>query len=233
MQAMDIVAVNTNAVNLMRQGSFQKAIFFFRAGLRELHLITGVQKQNMKTTPTDEVEVSRTFRQVSSVALGDALSVLKPSIYQDHDAFSIFDRAFLIDRSDLVSVHSIEGQNYATTVLLFNMGLAYQLLGMQDFRAQSTNLKKAMKIYQMTAAMLENSGDEENGLICLALSNNMSHIYTHFCETQESQRCLDCLQEKLIAIHNSNVEILADEFRAFQMNVLLLHRKRAVAAAAA
>lgn len=233
MQAMDIVAVNTNAVHLMRQGSFQKAIFFFRAALRELHLITGVQKQNMKTTPSDEVEVSRTFRQVRSVPLGDSLSHLKPSIYQDHDAFSIFDRAFLIDSSDLISIHSIEGQNYATTVLLFNMGLAYQLLGMQDFRSQSTNLKKAMKIYQMTAAMLENSGDEENGLIYLALSNNMSHIYTHFCETQESQRCLDCLQEKLIAMHNSNVEMLADEFRAFQMNVLLLHRKRAVAAAAA
>jgi tetratricopeptide (TPR) repeat protein len=234
MQAMDIIAVNTNAVDLMRQGSFQKAIFFFRAALRELHLITGAQKQNMNTPPTDEVEMSRTFRrEVSSVPLGDALLVLKPSIYQDHDAFSIFDRAFLIDSSDLVSVHSVKGQNYATTVLLFNMGLAYQLLGMQDFRSQCTSLKKAMKIYQMTVAMLENSGGEENGLICLALSNNMSHIYTHFCETQESQRCLDCLQENLIAIHNSNVEILVDEFRAFQMNVLLMHRKRAVAAAAA
>jgi tetratricopeptide (TPR) repeat protein len=231
---MDIIAMNTNGVNLMRQGDFQKAIFFFREALRELHLITGVQRKNMNTAPTDQVEVSRTFRrEVSSVPLGDALSVLKPSIYQDHDAFSIFDRAFLIDSSDLASVHSIEGQNYTTTVILFNMGLAYQLLGMQEFRSQSKNLKKAMQIYQMTTGMLENSGDEENGLVCLALSNNMSHIYTHFCETQESQRCLDNLQENLIMLQNANVEILVDEFRAFQMNVLLLHKKRAVAAAAA
>jgi hypothetical protein len=231
---MDIITVNNNGVDLMRQGGFHEAIFFFRAALRELHLITGVQKKKMKTAPIDEVEVSRTFRrEVSSVPLGDALSVLKPSIYQDHDAFSIFDRAFLIDSSDLASIHSVEGQNYTTTVLLFNMGLAYQLLGMQEFRSQSKNLKKAMKVYRMAAAMLENSSDEENGLICLALSNNMSQIYTHFCETQESQRCLDCLQQNLVAIQNSNVEILVDEFRAFQMNVLLLHRKRAVAAAAA
>jgi hypothetical protein len=158
---MDIITVNTNGVNLMRQGNFQKAIFFFREALREFHLITGVQRKNMNTAPTDQLEVTRTFRrEVSSIPLGDALSVLTPSIYQDHDAFSIFDRAFLIDSSDLASLHSIEGQNYTTTVILFNMGLAYQLL-------------------------------------------------------------------------NSNVEILAEEFRAFQMNVLLLHKKRAVVATAA
>jgi hypothetical protein len=232
---MDIIEVNSNAVDLMRQGSFQKAIIFFHSALRELHLITGVQKQNMSMPPTDGVEASRTLRRkVSSAPLGDALSVLKPSIYQDQDACSIFDRAFLIESSDLVSVHSIEGQNYATTVLLFNMGLAYQLLGMmQDFHSkQGMNLKKAMKIYQMTASMLEHSGDQENGLICLAVSNNMSHIYTHFYETQDAQRCLDCLQENLIAILNSNAEIHIDESRTFQMNVLLRHGTVVAAAAA-
>jgi hypothetical protein len=235
MQAMDIVAVNTNAVNLMQQGSFQKAIFFFHAALRELHRITGVQKQNVNKPPTDGVKVSRTFRrEVSSAPLGDTLSVLKPSIYQDDDACSIFDRAFLIESSDLVSVHSIEGQNYVTTVLLFNMGLAYQLLGMmQGFHSkQSTNFKKAMKIYQMTASMLGNSGDQENGLVCLAVSNNMSHIYTHFYETQDAQRCLDCLRENLIAILHSNAEIHMDEVLSFRMNVLLRHGAVMAAAAA-
>jgi hypothetical protein len=159
--------------------------------------------------------------------LGDTLSYLKPSIYQEQDAFSIFDRAFLFDSSVLATVYtSEEGQNYTTTVLLYNIGLAYQLLGMQDFRSQQRNFKKAMKVYRMAAAIA-------NDLVFLAVSNNMGHIYSHFCETLESQRCLDCLQAGLNAIQDSKVEILVDEFSVFQMNVMIMHGQKTVAAAAA
>jgi hypothetical protein len=48
MQAMDIIAVNNNAVNLMRQGSLHTAIPSFHSALRELHRIVVVQQQNMK-----------------------------------------------------------------------------------------------------------------------------------------------------------------------------------------
>jgi tetratricopeptide (TPR) repeat protein len=236
MHAMDIVELNNNAVGLMRQGSFQKAIPSFLSALRELHRITGLQKQNVNMDPidNDKNSVSRTFvQEVRSVPLGDALSVLKPSIYQDQDAFSIFDRAFLIDSSDLASIYSSEGQNSTTTVLLYNMGLAYQLLGTQVFHSQHRNLKKAMQVYRMAAAILEKSGDEANDLVFLAVSNNMGHIYSYFCETQESQRCLDCLQAVLNEIQHSKVEILVEEFRAFQMNIMVMHGQRAVAAAAA
>jgi tetratricopeptide (TPR) repeat protein len=224
---MDIIELNNNAVGLMRQGSFQKAIPSFLSALRELHRITGEQKQNMNMGPIDDDStVNSTFvRKVRTVPLGDALSVLKPSIYQDQDAFSIFDRAFLIDSSDLASIYSNEGQNSTTSVLLYNMGLAYQLLGMQDFRSQQRNLKKAMKVYRMAAAVA-------NDLVSLAVSNNKGHIYSYFCETQDSQRCLDSLQAGLNEIRDSKVEILVDEFSAFQMNVLIMHRQKVVAAAA-
>jgi hypothetical protein len=100
MQAMDIIALNNNAVdialnnnavNLMRHGSFQNAIPYFLSALRELHRITGVQKQSMNMEPMDPIadgnSVSRAFvRKVKSLALGDTLSYLKPSIYRDQDA---------------------------------------------------------------------------------------------------------------------------------------------------
>jgi tetratricopeptide (TPR) repeat protein len=225
---MDIIALNNNAVNLMRHGSFQNAIPYFLSALRELHRITGVQKQSMNIDPIadDDSKLSRPFvREVRSVALGDTLSYLKPSIYRDQDAFSVFDRAFLIDSFDLASIYSSEGQKSTTAVLLYNMGLAYQLLGMQDFPTQQRNLKKAMKVYRMAAAIA-------NDLVSLAVSNNMGHIYSHFCETQDSQRCLDSLRAGLKEIKDSKVEILEDEFHAFQMNVLIMHRQKVVAAAA-
>jgi tetratricopeptide (TPR) repeat protein len=236
--AVDIIALNNNAVNLMRHGSFQNAIPYFLSALRELHRITGVRNQSMNMDPVDPIaddnSVSRAFvRKVKSVALGDTLSYLKPSIYRDQDAFSVFDRAFLIDSFDLASIYSSEGQNFTTTVLLYNMSLAYQLLGMQDLPTQQKNLKKAMKVYRMAAAILEKSGDEANDLVFLAVSNNMGHIYSHFWETQESQRCIDCLQAGLHAIkQDSKVEILEDEVHTFQMNVLVMQRQKVVAAAA-
>jgi hypothetical protein len=171
MQAMYIIAVN---VNLMQQGCFQEAIpVFLSAPLRELHRITGVQKQNVNMeTINDDNNMSQTFvREVRSVPLGDSLSYLKPSIYRDQDAFSIFDRAFLI------YVYSSEGQTFKTPFLSYNMGLAYQLLGMQDLRSQHSNLKKAMKAYRMAAAIA-------NDLVSLAVSNNKGHIYFQFCDTQ-------------------------------------------------
>jgi tetratricopeptide (TPR) repeat protein len=228
MQAMDIIEVNNNAVNLMRRGSFRKAIPFFLSALRELHRITGLQRQSTNMNPIDDdSKRSRTLvREVRSVALGDTLSYLKPSIYQDQDAFSVFDRAFLIDSSASASIYSSEGQNFTTTVLLYNMGLAHQLLGMQDLPSRQRNLKKAMKVYRMAAAIA-------NDLVSLAVSNNMGHIYSYFCETQESQRCLDYLQAGLKEIQqDSKVEILAEEFRAFQMNVLIMHGQKVAAAAA-
>jgi tetratricopeptide (TPR) repeat protein len=227
---MDIIAVNNYAVNLMLQGSFQNAIPFFLSALRDLHRIAGVQKQNMSLDPIDVVNsVSSTFVPgVRSISLGDPLSYLKPSIYQDQDAFAIFDRAFLIDSSDLTSIYSSECQLYTIHVLMYNIGLAYQLLGMEDLRAQHSNLKKAMKAYRMAAAMARND------LVSLAVSNNMGYIYSQFCDTQESQRCLDSLQAGLITILQvSEVEINEDEFSALQMNVLTVHGHKMVASAAA
>jgi tetratricopeptide (TPR) repeat protein len=231
MQAMDIIAVNNNAVKLMHQGSFHEAIPLFLSALRELHRITGVQKQsmNMDTIDGDNSTRSTFVREVRSIPLGDALSYLKPSIYQDQDAFSIFDRAFLIESSDLSSstINSSEGQHFTAPVLLYNMGLACQLLGMEDVRSQHSNLKKAMKAYRMAAAIASND------LVSLAVSNNMGHIYSQFCDTQESQRCLDSVQAGLCAIEDSEAEILEDEFSAFEMNVLIMHGQKTVASAAA
>jgi tetratricopeptide (TPR) repeat protein len=234
MQAMDIIAVNNNAVKLMHQGSFHEVIPLFLSALRELHRITGVQKQSTNMDPIDDEmddnSTSSTFvREVRSIPLGDALSYLKPSIYQDQDAFSIFDRAFLIESSDLSSstIYSSEGQHFTAPVLLYNMGLACQLLGMEDVRSQHSNLKKAMKAYRMAAAIASND------LVSLAVSNNMGHIYSQFCDTQESQRCLDSVQAGLCAIEDSEAEILEDEFSAFEMNVLIMHGQKTVASAAA
>jgi tetratricopeptide (TPR) repeat protein len=228
---MDIITLNNNAVDLMQQGNFQKAISVFRGALRELlHHVADDLKEDMDLAD----KVARTFLPVRSVPLGDSLSLFKSSSYQDHHAFSIFDRALVIDSIDFAaSYSSIAGQNCASAVILFNMGLAYQLLGMQELRSQQRSFKKAMKLYEMASNILQNSDDEVDGLTSLAVSNNMGHIFSHFCETRETQLCLDLLQAGLHAIQSSDAEVLEDEYRPFHMNVLILHGQALGAAAAA
>jgi hypothetical protein len=75
--AMDFIAVNNNAVDLMRQGSFQERghpLVPFGSPRTASHC--RVQKQNMNMTPSS-----------TTLSLGDTLSSLKLSIYQDQDAF--------------------------------------------------------------------------------------------------------------------------------------------------
>jgi tetratricopeptide (TPR) repeat protein len=226
---MDIITLNNNAVKLMQTGNVQKAIFVFRGALRELlHHVADDKNQEME--PADKA----TFLPVRSVSLGDFLSLFKSSFCQDHHAFSIFDRALVIDSIDFEASYStIAGQNCTSAVILFNMGLAYQLLGMQDLRSQQMSFKKAMQLYEMATDILQSSGDEVNGLTWLAVSNNMGHIFSHFCETRETQLCLDRLQAGLHAFLRSDVDILEDEYLPFHMNVLVLHGQAAGAAAAA
>jgi tetratricopeptide (TPR) repeat protein len=228
MQAMDIITRNANAIDLMRQGNFQDAIPIFRVALSELHdRLADDQKQDMALAD----RVTHTFLPVRSVPLGDALSLLQPpSVYEDHHAFCIYDRALLIDSTDCVATSSMTGQLCTAAALLFNLGLAYQLLGMQDLRSRNSSFKKAMAIYQMATDIFEHSvGDDVNGLTYLAVSNNMGHIYSHFCETRETQQCLDSLLEGLHSF--PNIDTRGDEYFQFRMNLLVQHGQAAAAAA--
>jgi tetratricopeptide (TPR) repeat protein len=228
MQAMDIITLNANAIGLLRQGNFQDAIPVFLVALSKLHdRLTEDQKQDMDLAD----KVTHTFLPVRSVPLGDTLSLLQPpSFYEDHHAFCIYDRALLIDSTEYVATSSITGQLCTSAALLFNLGLAYQLLGMQDLRSRKSSFKTAMTVYQMATAVFEHSvAYEVNGLTYLAVSNNMGHIYSHFCETRATQQCLDSLLKGLYSF--PNMDILGGEYFQFHMNLLMQHGQAAAAAA--
>jgi hypothetical protein len=228
---MDMILLNTKAVDLMRQGNLQEAISDFIAALGEL-LRRVDQPEDVDLTN----KVTSTFLSVRSVPLEGSLSLVKSTSYQDHHAFYVFDRALVIDGIDLAAASSIAGQNCTTAVVMYNMGLAHQLQGMQDLRSQEANFKKAMRFYEMATDVLEGctgSEDQVSGLVYLAVSNNMGHIYSHFYDTTEAQYCLTWLFTILQAMEIYDTDILGDEYLPFHLNVLILLGQDAVAAAAA
>jgi tetratricopeptide (TPR) repeat protein len=229
---MDIIAFNTRAVVLMQQGSFQEAISVFRTALGELLSPATDDHKQEDTDATDSV--TPPLLSVRSVPFEHSL--YKSSSYQDHHAFTLFDRPLVIDGAGLALVSSFAVENCTSAVILFNMGLALQLEAMQDLRPLQTSFLKALRFYKMATEILERctgSDAEVNCLVYLAVANNIGHIYSHFCETSKAQRCLEWLQTILENARVSEVNILGDEYHPFRMNVLILHGQDVVAAAAA
>jgi predicted Zn-dependent protease with MMP-like domain len=229
MEAMDTIALNNNAVDLMRQGYLHDVNPDFRLALDKLHRIDEQEDVNLADN-----FVTPTFLSVRSVPLEHSLS--NSSSYQDHHIFSLFDRALVIDGAELVAASSNADKDCSAAVVLFNTGLAFHLQGRRDIRSQQTSFKKALSFYKMAFEILERCSkseeEEVNQLVHLAVVNNMGHINSHFCEGTEAQNCLHLLQTMLETMKSSGIDILNHEYLPFSMNVLSL-RGQAVAAAAA
>jgi hypothetical protein len=229
---MDPILLNTKAVDLMRQGKLKEATSDLRAALGEL-----LRRFDQRKDVDLADKVTPTFLSIRSVPfLEESLSIVDNSSNQDHHAFSLFDRALVIENAELADAYSVAGQSCATAVVMYNMGLALQLQGMQDLRSKQANFNRAMRFYQMASTVLEGCTGSEyhvSGLLHLAVSNNMGHIYMHFCNTSEAQRCLTRLFTILQAMGTSGTEILCDEYLPFHLNIVVLRGQHALGAAAA
>jgi hypothetical protein len=227
-KAMDTIALNNNAVDLMRQGNSQQVASDFRSALVNLHSVIRHEYVDLaeKLTPA--------FLSVRSVPLEGSL-FHTPS-YQEHHAFSLFDRALVIDDAELAAASSIAGQNCTSAVVLFNMALSLHLQGRRDIRSRHTSFKKALALYKLAVETLEISNDGDDGgnrLAYLAALNNMGHIYFHFCEGREAQHCIQLIQSMLATMKSSGIDICSYEHLPFYINVVILRGQEVAAAAAA
>jgi hypothetical protein len=226
---MDAIALNNNAVVLMRQGNLEKVTSDFIAALNKIQRVEQHEGVDLGDNLTPNAYLS-----VRSVPLEDSL--FKTSSYQDHHAFSLFDRPLVIDDAKLALVSSFAVESCASAVIMFNMGLALQLQGMHNLCSLQKSFSSALRFYSMATQILDrctDSDEEVNCLVYLAVANNMGYIYSHFCETRKAQRCLEWLQTILEAVKHSEVHNFSEDYLPFHMNVLILHGQNAVAAAAA
>jgi tetratricopeptide (TPR) repeat protein len=225
---MDAILLNSNAVNLMQQGNFEKVASDFRSALAILHRVDQHEGVDLadKMTPN--------CLSVRSVPLENSL--FNTSSHQDHHAFSLFDRALVIDDAKLEAASFIAGQDSTTAVVLFNAGLALHLQGRRNICLRQTSLKKALQLYTMAFDILErwlDSDDEVNRLVYLAAVNNMGHIYAHFCEGRKAQYCLQSLYAMLESMKTSGIDIFSNEYLPFSTNALTLRGQEVASAAAA
>jgi hypothetical protein len=224
---MESILLNNNAVDLMRRG--QEVVSDFRSALAKLHCVDQHEGVDLAD------EATPNFLSVRSVDLDH--SPFNISSYQDHHAFSLFDRALIIyGDAKLAAASSVAAHDCTTAVVLFNTGLALHLRGIRYICSRQTSFKTALQLYNMALDILgksSDSDDEGNRLVYLAAINNMGHVYSYFCEGREAQRCLQLLYTMLETVKSFGIDTLSDEYLPFSMNALLLRGKEVAAAAAA
>lgn len=240
MDPLQTLALNAKAVALMQEGHFSQAVAVLRTALDEIIQSLGLLASSERSRAcADGSKVAHTLPIfISSIPLAVSPSLDKgAAVYQDHHSFSIFDRALTITGTDPSALASMVGQNSLAVVVLYNMGLIHQLRGLRHLKGQKNCFIKAMQIYKMALSVLgrcsESIGGEDlASFLYLAVLNNMGHIHSHFCETQQAHQCLDRIRCILVSIPGQILDERSD-FCLFRMNVVTLHCKQLVAAAAA
>jgi len=225
-----IPCMNSKAIALLQDGCFNKATEILREAVTQLLLSVDKGTQEVPCQPP-----AHELLKIQSVQINELSNTSKHmKLVQDHTTFSLYDRAFVIVGPGVKQTSCPEGQNRLSASLLYNLGLAYHLMGMlSNGVSQHKSLKKALKLYKSVLVVVGRDPTSDFGNIFnLAAWNNMGHIYAQSFSTNQVQHCLEQLRLTM-AITNSTDEALSEDYLHFRMNIWLLHGKDVMAAPAA
>lgn len=174
-----VLAVNENAVRLMRSGKFTQAIQYLEAALRRVHVsVVGLVTVDLQSRKNEGI-------QIKMIEVPDYGSV--------SSAFSFFNKAMIVGRNSSSRSDGCCGLtgNLMAMVLLFNTALALHSLGQEVF------LRKAVKCYRMAMALSAGTVDSNSvveRLVYVASVNNLGYIHYCFSEKEEATNCLTVLR---------------------------------------
>jgi hypothetical protein len=210
--ATSVNEINTRAVLLMQQSKHKEAIRCLRNGIRFLlaHHVNGTAHSNDRAPPgppTYEAQQQniQTHHYVTSMDIESnerpKYSVTRLPGAQDtasvspNNVFVIFDRAFTFSE-EFRELKSRAESSKASATLLYNMGMALHLVGVQE--NNTAVLEKSLRAYQMAYSVLLGEDCDEDCcslLVMLALINNMSHIHYALSNFKEARRCRDLIPQ--------------------------------------
>lgn len=207
----------------MLKGSFRHAAELFRQGSQVILFCSDTMAEETRRGRRVKQEQDHWFRPVVSQPLVQVIDLSKSDAvdFQEHHSFSLFVRAFVAPMTrDPTALSSKLARDRLTAALLFNLGLAYHLIGIKTTNNSHMNLRHSLKYYQMAMEILGRSVHiDESKLMFLALSNNMGSIYSYFFERNKVRCCIQWMTAALKALPDTDGE-LGKDYVHFQMNVI-------------
>jgi hypothetical protein len=211
--------VNTTAVQLLQQGRHVKAICCLRRGVKFV-LAQVDEDTNSTDRPSLVPGHGSSLERLDSMDIeGDerlTYTVAIPEVHHNimsvspENVFSVFNRAFM----NFGVVSSSADCTKAAATLLYNMGLAFHHLGIQE--NDTAALKKSLYTYQMAYRILGQKCDDSfSYLVMVALCNNMSHIHGHFFDLKEARSNWDLITEVLAGDSLVDSSVAVDDYAFF------------------
>ncbi|GKY90827.1 hypothetical protein MPSEU_000055500 [Mayamaea pseudoterrestris] len=217
MDTVSILSLNTRACCLMSANKYRDAGILLVSALRQIQQGQSVSCRSVSTVMTEH----------------DKDLVLQPMRIgkDDHDcsSFSLYNWAILVMDHDVQATKTLKNEIKLSALLLYNTGLAYQAMGMEE-GSEQVSFQMALKMYNIALSLLCTC-DSSDRLLRLALLNNKGFIMSYFCEFDEAQACLAHIKFLLATIYAPE-EAQREDILEIRMNVALLFGKHSHAAAA-
>jgi hypothetical protein len=227
--------VNTRAVQLLQESRHTEAINCLRSGVKFVLAQVADKTTDLPSHVPFAFEAQQPSMQGSRSSLqcpnsvdidGDERLKYTVAIPELHNAMSsspenvfvVFNRAFTYYEHGVF----ISSADYtkATATLLYNMGIAFHNLGIQENNTAA--LKQSLYTYQMAYSVLSQKCDDSfSYLVMLALCNNMSHIHGHFFNLKEAKSFWDLITEILGCVASMDSSISIDDYDFFVSELLL------------
>jgi len=232
MSSSEVIDLNTEAVSLLTQGRHEESHLVLR---RALESFRAVLKQ-----ADEAMEVEKREDELDSVIL-HAVSVRDPPhecvkasrSSCENSIVSVYSRAFIITSE---REHFVQGNEHTVpAVLLYNMGLGQQLVANRS--GKSSGLRRAMQLYNMSFAMLEEASHVLNDMdimVLLALANNMSIISGSQFYDRNGAESSRLLMDRILSSDDCLEALNEEDIKFFSLNLMFLseYEKHAQAPAA-
>lgn len=189
----------------------------------ELYASTSSLSLNDEATQGMDIDESEDLPSVFSVPVDPKTTSQCPTTEDDALVFMY--------TGALVLYPDVDDRELITGVVLYNMALVNHRRALK--KGTTSLLAIALKLYGMAASLMadRNNSDEIEGLLLLAVYNNMAQIHSTSCSSLEMSHCLDKIRCLLADISDDSL-IDEDDYTFFFMNSSLQVEELTLAPAA-
>ena len=243
-----IIDLNVQGIESMKDHCFRGAIAYFHEGMETLLESFLDDDPDRRSGVCSQENISVTNAGAKRLLAGEELlhstTLFDESLsFSYDDTFILFKRALFVGgSSDIITRRPGLFCRLMSAVLLFNVGLAHHILGLDECEAAEVN--NALEYYSMAYTTLLNQLAHLDGstgvldLAFLALVNNMAHAFAYFRNYSRAGMCRQELSRLLTSFVSGNEGTAApvsssSEYSSFFMNAYLLEGTEVISAPAA
>ncbi|CAB9515611.1 expressed unknown protein [Seminavis robusta] len=220
------LALNQQAVNMMSVGKFSNAIRLLTRSLKEVKReIADDTSDKTSITCLDNGDHLRFGFTEEEAGVDDKTTI--PRDFGSFRASTIFDRPISVSHDPSAAVCGFTSLARFTNALVYNLGLAFQLLAVQKQEDMGEparkHLEKALKFYQMAYTMVVSDGQASGGCTLLqqmAILNNLGIVLQALGEPEKAKQCFQSLlQLAMLAMSREEPEVSQLHFDLFFRNI--------------